>query len=588
MTPEIAFVLILFALTLVLLAKEILPIEQVSLLLVVILAGSGVLSTDAAFQGFASETVVMLACVMVLSRRLADSGLIVRMTSQIGKRLHLGPRRTLAGLMGFSAALSSVLTNTSTTSVLIPFVVALSRRCGVSPGQFLMPVAYASMMGGSATLIGTSTNLAASGVLSRLGMAPFGVLEFVGVALVITLCGIALLTVFGPWLLPQRQAKTDTNSVSDRMFMTTLIVPEGSPVIGQPLKETGFAAHNLAALAISREGGRVTAHPNRKLHAADRIIVQGTRNAIIEAANHKIDGLVPGADTVVADPKAAIVTEAVLMPGARWIGQTVKSVRAAIEPGLHLLALHRRDQNAPALLGRMRLKTGDIMLMSGDRTQIDLLRTDPDLSLIAPPEPGPPTHREGTYTLAALVLAIGVGASGVLSFPVALLLAVLALVLTGRVTPEDISRMISWRILILIGGMSSFGVAMQSSGTASWLAGHMVSQLDGFGPLSLLLGLGVLTMALTQPMSNAAAALALLPVAIEIALQLGADPRPFVVMVTLSASLSFVTPLEPALLLVYGPGNYRFLDFIKAGLPLSVMSLCILLLLVPVLWPLGL
>lgn len=587
MTPQIAFVLLLLVIALIVLATEALPIEQVALLLTAILAAAGILSAETAFQGFASETVVMLACVMVLSRRLTDSGLLARISARLRREDNPHPRGMLAALMTVSAGLSGVITNTSTTAVLIPVVLEMARRVKVHPGRFLMPVAFASMMGGSATLIGTSTNLAASGVLARLGLAPFGVFEFALVGITVSIAGIALLTLLGPWLLPDNARSADDAANNAKQFMATFVVPARSCSIGKSVGEIGFDAHGITALALSREGGRVAAHPRRKLLQDDRIILRGPRDALIKVEDDPELGLVHASPAFEGGAAHPILAEAILMPGARWLGQTLSAVRADLGRDMRIVALHRSGQTAAALIGRMRLKTGDIILLQGARNQIDLLNRDPDLSLLMPPRPGPPTHREGIYTLLALVLAVIAGTSGVLPFSVALLLSVLVLVFTGRFSLQDMFGMISWRILILIGGMSSFGVAMQTSGTASWLAGTMLAAIGDFGPLAALLGLGLLTIMLTQPMSNAAAALTLLPVAIEVANQLNADPRPFAVMVTLSASLSFVAPFEPALLLVYGPGQYRLGDFLRAGIPITLLSLGILLIMVPVLWPLG-
>lgn len=587
MTPQIAFVLILLLIALVVLATEALPIEQVALLLTAVLAASGILGAETAFQGFASETVVMLACVMVLSRRLTDSGLLARISARLQREADPRPRGMLASLMAVSAGLSSVITNTSTTAVLIPVVLEMARRIKVHPGRLLMPVAFASMMGGSATLIGTSTNLAASGVLSRLGLAPFGVFEFALVGITISIAGIVLLTLLGPWLLPGNAQGTDDAVLDAKQFMTTFIVPEEAPSIGKSVSELGFDTHAVTALAVSREGGRVAAHPRRKLLQNDQIILRGARDALIKVAGDPRLGLVSDSPAPLDGASHRILAEIILMPGARWLGQTLNTARASLQPDLRIVALHRSGQTAAALIGRMRLKTGDILLVEGPREHVEALDRDPDLSLLMPPQPRPPTHREGIFTLLALLLAVIAGTSGLLPFSVALLLAVLGLVSTGRFSLQDMFGMISWRILILIGGMSSFGVAMQASGTAHWLAGTMLAAIGGFGPLAVLLGLGVLTILLTQPMSNAAAALTLLPVAVEVANQLGADPRPFVVMVTLSASLSFVAPFEPALLLVYGPGRYSLRDFLRAGIPVTVLSLGILLVMIPILWPLG-
>lgn len=586
MTPEVAFVLGLLVLAIILLATEALTIEMVALLLVAALAASGVLSAEAAFTGFASETVIMLACVMVLSHRLSASGLVAGGIRRLLEGRQMGQRRTSAVLMTVSAALSSFMTNTSTTAILIPAVSELSKRTNVHPGRYLMPMAFASMMGGSATLIGTSTNLAASGAAERLGLAPFGIFEFAAVGVIVSIVGITLLVVLGGLLLPSGGLTAHSAAQNASHFMTTLTVPTGSDKIGLSIKEIDFG--DVTPRAVSRAGGRFEAHPLRKLKEADRIIITGPRSAILAVLGDPKLGLSTFLSPLPKRPSEIEIAEAVLMPGARWLGQTLTAMRAQLPAGLDVLALHRGGQQEPALIRRMRLRAGDVVLLSGPSDAVESLEEGPELSILGTQRPLPPTRHDGKWTLVALILAVVVGASGLLPFSVSLLLAVLALVLAGKMTVQACFSVINWRILILIGGMSSFGVAMLESGAATWLAGNLLLGLDGYDPRVLLLGLGVLTILLTQPMSNAAAALTLVPVAIEMAVQVGADPRPFVVMVTLSASLSFIAPFEPALLLVYGPGDYKFRDFPRAGAPLTVLALIILLIFVPIFWPLGL
>jgi di/tricarboxylate transporter len=412
------------------------------------------------------------------------------------------------------------------------------------------------------------------------------VFEFALVGITVSIAGIAVLTVLGPWLLPGGPVESDMDLAGAKPFMATFVVPEVSKSVGQAVSALGLDALGVTALAVSREGGRVAAHPRRKLQVADQIILRGPPDALMKIPSDPHLGLDLDGPALRASPSHYILAEVILMPGARVLGQTLNAARASFGPDLRIAAMHRSGQRDAALIGRMRLKTGDILLVEGPRDRIAALDRDPDLSLLMPPQPKPPTRREGVYTLLALLFAVAAGTTGVLPFSVALLLAVLGLVLSGRFSLQDMFGMISWRILILIGGMSSFGVAMQMSGTASWLASTMLAVIGDFGPLVVLLGLGLLTILLTQPMSNAAAAMTVLPVAIEVAHQMGADPRPFVVMVTLSASLSFIAPFEPALLLVYGPGQYRLRDFLRAGVPVTAVSLGILLLMIPMLWPL--
>lgn len=583
MTEQIAIVLSLLATAMVLLATELIPAELVALLLVAALVISGIHEPEIAFQGFASETVVMLACVMVLSRRLAESGLMSLAVRKIVRRPHVGPRRTTAALMAVSSMLSTVFTNTSTTAVLIPVVTDIAKRTGLSPKRLLMPVAFASMMGGSATLIGTSTNLATSGALVRSGHPPFAMFEFAVVGIIISLAGILFMAVWGAQMLPETskdQQETDAPTVH---YHAQLVVPEKSTAIGQRVRDLDFDAFALTSLAVSRDRERMAAHPMRKLEAGDRIFVHGSRDAIMHISTDKRFASETGWQHKQASEQ--VFAEAVLMPGARWLGQTLHKMRQEFAPALHIHALHRRGQTEAVSIDRMRLKTADRLLLSGASEDLEKLTTDPDLALLMTPEPAPPSRTEGWVTLCVFALAIAAGTVGLVPHSVALLVAVLALILSGRMSLPDAFGKISWRILILIGGMSSFGIAMLQTGTAAWVADIMLDWLSPFGPRAVLLGIALATILLTQPMSNAAAALTVLPIGLEIAEALQVDPRPFAVTIALSASLSFIAPFEPALLLVYAPGDYRLRDFPRAGLPLTILTVGLLLLIVPVLWP---
>lgn len=581
MTPEIAFVLVLFVATAVLLATEIVSPDAVALSLVVLLVATGIMSAEEAFRGLASETIIVLACVMVLSRRLSDSGIMSRLTGAlVGKGERTGTGMMVRLMLG-SAGLSTLFSNTSTTAVMMPLASEAAARMKCRPGLFLMPLAFASIMGGSATLIGTSTNLAASGVVTRMGLEPFGLFEFVWVGFAVTLAGTALMALLAHRLVAAG-GDTVAHPPEDETFLATISVREGGEGDGSALSEVGLKEIGIVPLAIDTRKGRVAAHPRRKLKAGDRVIVRASAETLarlVGEGRHDFYGTgrrAPG----------RVFVEAVLLPGSHWIGTTVAGMRRQIGSDIAVLGLRRLRSEQVARISRMRLRAGDILLLAGTEDAVERLRADIDIHLMAPHEPPLPTRREGWYTLAALVAAILTGATGVLPLSVALLSAVLALVVTGRFSMQDVFGMISWRVLILIGGMSSFGVAMLQTGTADWLAGLIMAWVAPMGLSAVLVAIAVLTVVLTQPMSNAAAALTVLPIAMALAQTLGVDPRPLAIVVTLSASLSFIAPLEPALLLVYGQGKYRLMDFVRAGLPLTAVSIAIVILLVPQIWPL--
>lgn len=580
MTWEIAFVLLLFGAAAFLLATERLPPEAVALLLVVLLVASGIMNVEDALQGLASEAIVILACVMVLSRRLTESGIMTRLTAHLAGNSERTPTGIMVRLMAASAGLSTVLSNTSTTAVMMPLAIDAARRVKCRPGLLLMPMAFASIMGGSATLIGTSTNLAASSMVTRLGLEPFGLFEFFWVGLAVTLAGLALMAFFSHRLIAGAGGD-EAGPPPEPTYMATIAIDEAGVGDGRALSELALADLGVTPLAVDTSKGRVAAHPRRKLHAGDRVIVRAGVAALARLTGEgrfNLFGIGNG-------PPGREFAEAVLLPGSHWVGHSVARMRQELGDDITVLGLRRLGTEQVARIGRMRLRVGDILLLAGTAPAVERVRADIDIHLLSPDAPPLPTHREGWFTLAAFLAAILLGATGVLPLGIALLAAVLGLVLAERFSMQDVFGMISWRILILIGGMSSFGAAMLETGAADWLAQLILTLVAPYGLTAVLLALSLLTVLLTQPMSNAAAALTMLPIALALAPSLGVDPRPLAVVVTLSASLSFVAPLEPALLLVYGHSQYRLLDFVRAGLPLTALSVLIVIGLVPLIWP---
>lgn len=588
MTFEIAFVLVLFGAAVVMMWLERVSPDVVALGLVVALVAGGVLTASEALGGFASDTIFVLACVMVLSRRLADSGIMSRLARRLVEGSEGHGRGTVMRLMAASAGLSTLFSNTSTTAVLQPAAVETAARAGYPPGRLLMPIAFASMLGGSATLIGTSTNLAASGTVARMGLEPFSLFEFLVPGAVVTAAGILFVGLLGGRLIPERKV-TEDGSEDMAEFLAAFVLPEGSAAVGGTLADATGDLHGVRVLAVDTARGRRRPDPRRKLAAGDRLILAARSATIMKLAHDPRFAMGGTGGEGGPDPlpeERAGYAAAVALPGLRWIGGTLAAMRRDVGHDPSPVAIHRSGLSAPARPARMRIRTGDVLLLRGSAEGFARVAEEPGFYYRAARDAALPSRREGWYTLAALALALAAGAVGALPLAVALLAAVLALIAAGRFSMEDAYAMIEWRILILIGGMSSFGVAMLESGAGDWLAGALLEIAAPLGTAGVLVGLSVMTVVLTQPMSNAAAALTVLPVAIAMAGQMGVDPRPLAVIVTLSASLSFVTPLEPALLLVYGPGGYRLRDFIRAGLPLTALTVASVVILVPMLWPL--
>lgn len=589
MTFEIALVLALVVATVVLFMGEWVAVDMVALGVVVILVASGVLTPADAFSGFASEVIVVLACLFVLAGALEETGVMAWVAVSLRHLAGRSEVASVASIMGLSAVLSAFLSNTGVTAVLMPGMLQLARQVRLAPSRLLMPLAFASILGGSCTLIGTSTNLAASGLMMRLGMEGLSLFELVPIGLVMTVVGIAYMVLVGRHLLPRREASGELSEAYElRPYLSELVVGEQGWLAGRRLRDSALGEEAVQVLAVTRQGQKLAARDSLRFEAADVLLLQGSRESLLRLAQRPGLSLEAAPDfedkdLSVGDLKLA---EAVVMPGSNLRGRTLRGTRFRQTYGASVLAMMRRGRTYPMALADLRLESGDVLLLLGSVPDLVGLGEKASIWVIGQIESLPVSRYKGLVALAALLVAIGLGASGLLPLSVSLLTAVLVVVVGRCVSTQDVYRLVAWRVLMVIGGMTALGAAMEETGAADLLAHQLTGLASTFGIPAVLAAFVVLTMLLTQPLSNAAAALVVLPVAVSTATEIGIDPRPLAILVTLSASLSFLTPLEPACLLVYGPGRYRFRDFVKVGLPLTVLAALVLLTLVPTFWPL--
>ncbi len=588
MSFEILLLFVLLAAAMTVFTLEWLPIDIVTLVLVVILVLAGILTPAEALASFGSEVIFVLASIFVLAGALVRTGAL----GWLGQALHrLGGRsetRILISLMTLSAAASAVMSNTNATAVLMPATLELARKARVSARRLLMPLAYASMLGGTCTLIGTSTNLAANGLFEQLGLVPISLFEFSFVGLMLVASGITYMVLVGRRLISDAAPVSLTEEYEIDEYLSEIFIPQESPLVGSKLSETPLATLGISVLSVVRGAKRLFPGPTLQLAAADVLVVQASPGALLEAEEHQglrleATASPSGEDFVSGDFRLG---EAIILPQSTMVGKTVRDLRFRQAFGLLLLAVYRRGHAYPIQVRNLRFEAADVLLLQGPEERLEELERNPELWLLGEIARVPFARRRGTIALVALGLAIALGTTGVAPLSIALLSAALAVVLAGCVPASEVYRLIEWRLLVLIAGMMSFGRALQQTGAADFMAAWIVELAQPFGIYAILATFVLLTLVLTQPLSNAAAALVVLPVAVATAGQIGVDPRSLAMLVTLAASLSFIAPFEPACLLVYGPGKYRFRDFVKVGLPLTLIVTVLLLVLVPWFWPL--
>ncbi|HYP25811.1 MAG TPA: SLC13 family permease [Blastocatellia bacterium] len=586
----IALVLILVVVAIVLFSLEFIPLDISALILLSTLLIIGVVSPQEAFAGFGSDTVIMIAGLFVMTSALVKTGVVETM-GRVFHRYGGGNPYLLAVLIMVTVALASAfISNTAATAVFLPATIGLARRAKISPSKLLMPLAFASILSSSVTLISTSTNIVISGLLPRYNQPPMGMFELAPVGIPITLAGLIYMFTVGMKLLPVRESEDLEVEYNLREYVTELEVRPDSPLIGKPLGESGLGSEmDLITLGILRDNDRILSpRPHEVLRSGDLLLVEGRVEDIIrvkDTAGLEIHADMLAADLRLHDDDVQLV-EVMVLSGSGLRGRSLKEVRFRERFGLTVLAINRRGVTLRTKLSRIPLRFGDVLLLQGTRERIQRLMAEGYFTLLGDISALRPRSPKAKYALAIFAFAIALGTFKVLPFASAMLIGTLLMFLSRTITPEEAYQTIEWRIIILIGSMIAFGAAMENSGAAQFVAHNIVDYVGGAGPVAVLSAFFFLTVILTQPMSNQAAALVLLPVAIQTAVAMNLNPRAFAMMIAVAASCSYLTPLEPSCILVYGPGRYRFVDFFKVGALLTVIIFIIAIVLVPIFWPL--
>ncbi len=588
MTLPIVFVLGLLVIAIALFATERISVDLITFMLLIALVLGGVLKPQEAFAGFADDIIIILGSIFVISGALQETGVLDLMGARVLKLAGNSPNRLLLFVMGTTAGVSGFMNNTTVTAMFLPPVVAMARRAKVAASKLLMPLAFASILGGTCTLIGTSTNVAVSGYIKRAGMEPLGMFEIAPIGLIIVVTGIIYLFFVGRRLLPDHPEASLTANYAMREYVSEIIVLPESPLIGQKSYDSDLNVLEFRILKIIRGGGELLPGRNVVIEESDTLLVEGKADTLMKVK--KIEGLEIKAEFSLGDldlqSSDMRIAEVLLTPQSELPGRTLREANFRQYYGLTALAIRRHGQSLREQVGNTILRVGDLLLVQGEGPRIEGLRSHPGLSLLS--ELSEPLYhpRKGLITVAAFTAAVAVGALGWVPLSIAFLSAAVLTVLMRCITVERAYECVDWRLLILIGGMTAFGAAMENTGAAQYLANLVVESFQPLGALGILGGFFLLTILLTQPMSNAAAALVVLPVAIRAAQQLGANERTFAIGIMLAASVSFITPFEPSSILVYGPGNYRFFDFVKVGAGLTVVLTIAVLLTLQLFWPL--
>jgi di/tricarboxylate transporter len=597
MTWEIALIFILLAITLVSFVREKIAPDLTALALFVTIIATGLLSPVKAFSVFSNPAPFTVAAMFVLSAALVRCGAMDILSGLVEKSTGWSYPVVVFLMVMIAAGISAFINNTPVVVVFLPVVLGLARKMELAPSKLLIPLSYAAVLGGTCTLIGTSTNLVVNGILISKGLASFHMFELAWLGVPTTIIGAVYLALCGKRILPTREMLTSILSDEERReYITEAFVQPDSPAIDKTLKEAGLSrAKGIRLVEIVRDGVALYIEPEKiRLRAGDRIILACRPQGI--AATRGVIGidliseLNLGLEQIAAHEGSLV--EAVVNPHSSIVGHTVREANFRQRFRMIVLAVHRKGRNVRERLETLPLEAGDIVLMMGTDQAIDALRQSEDLVLFDRARvPATAQNKKMPIVLAVIAGVIITASLNWVPIEIGALAGSVIVCITGCLKTNEAYASIEWNILFLIYGMLAAGLALEQTGAALWLATHVVDGVQAFVPgehkaFYVLAALYLVTTFLTEILSNNAVAALMTPIAIGIATQLGVSIQPFVVAVMFAASAAFATPIGyQTNTYVYGVGGYRFTDFLKIGIPLNILCFVTAMVIIPRIWP---
>lgn len=569
----------------VLFVKEVLPTEVVAITGVAVLLALGLLPYEAALGVLSNPAPWTIAAMFIVMGALVRTGALDAFTAAADRQARKSPKLALAMLLAVAVVASAIMNNTPVVVVMIPVFVQLSRTIGVASSKLLIPLSYAAIIGGTLTLVGTSTNLLVDGVARAKGLEGFTIFEVTPLAVVLVAWGMVYLLIFGRRLLPERTSMASMLSDRSKMkFFTEAVIPPESNLIGREVLDVQlFKREGVRLIDVIR--GDTSLRHNLKdvrLQVGDRVVL---RTQMTELLSLQRDKSLKRLDQVGAVETSTV--EVLITPDCKMVGRSLGSMRLRRRYGVYPLAVHRRNQNIGRQLQELVVRVGDTLLLEGAPEDIQKLAYD--MNMVDVSHPSARAFRRGHAPLAVIallsvVVLAGFGVAPILHLAV---IAVGVVLVTRCIDSEEAFSFVEGRLLALIFAMLAIGAALDHTGAVALIVDAVAPWLQGLPPFLIVWGIYLLTSVLTEMVSNNAVAVVVTPIAIGLAGAMGIDARPLVVAVMVAASCSFATPIGyQTNMLVYGPGGYKFTDFLRVGIPLNLSMGILASALIPVIWPL--
>lgn len=591
MSFEILFVFALLAVAVFLFVTDYVTFDVTAIIIMACLMVTGILTPSEGLSGFSNPATVTVAAMFILSEGMRRTGILNQAGDYFTEKMKKNLMFWFFSLLLFIAVISAFINNTAAVAIFIPVIMTIASRVGVSPSKLLMPLSFAGMFGGTATLIGTSTNILVSSIAEERGLNPIGMFDLTPMGLIFIASGFLFLFTVGIRMIPERREEGDlTKEYEMQKYLTDIRINPNSTMVGSELDEEDLTRHlDLDVIRVFKDTGDSSAQRNKiTVEAGDIFRIRGNAADIHELIGREDVSVMPSRDWADRDLQHGqdAIVEAVIAPESSLENSKLGEFPFYESLGAVPLAIRQRGEVKHENLSDVELNGGDSLLLSMSSDRVKDLEEEQAFVLISSVETALYRREKTPLVLAIMAGVVATAAVGLVPIVISAVIGVILMIMSGCLRTDEAYEAVNWKVIMLLAGVLPLGTAMDKTGAAELMASGMVDSLAGFGPTVLLSGFFLLTLLITAVMSNNASAALLAPIAIEAAMNIGVNPQAFLYAVTFAASLSLITPFGyQTNTMIYGPGRYSVGDFMKIGIPLNLLFWILATIFIPMIWP---